>query len=390
MSHEDFLTNHWQKKPLLIKGAIPNFKSPIDQDELAGLACVDGIHARLLYENGEKNKWQIKDGPFNENDMTSLPEAGWSLLVQEVDSWVEEVRDIRDRFRFIPDWRMDDVMVSFSPDQASVGAHVDHYDVFLLQGVGKKNWKVGGEPIFNPEIQQGVDAKILKNFDWKDEWVLEPGDMLYLPPEFAHHGVAIGNSMTYSIGFRSPSKAEVMASFFASSEDEFSEDFYKDPNLKLQENSSEITDESLSKIIEMVQNIKTDPESVRHWFGQLVTQSKRDESVDPSQDRFKEYSKLLSSLMTTTGNEYRLAANDQLRFAFSLEGKSKVLLFVNGAEYILDYSALGFVKELCAGKEFHRDELMKLDSDLGVGSLILNLFHEGYILYSEDRVLTNP
>jgi 50S ribosomal protein L16 3-hydroxylase len=137
-----FLRDYWQKKSLLIRGAFPHFTSPIDGDELAGLALEEEVESRLILEKG-KTPWELRHGPFDEKTFTQLPETHWTLLVQAVDQWVPEVNELLEYFRFIPNWRIDDIMISFAPDQGSVGPHFDYYDVFLLQGLGKRRWKLG-------------------------------------------------------------------------------------------------------------------------------------------------------------------------------------------------------------------------------------------------------
>ncbi len=210
ISAAEFLRDFWQKKPLLIRQAFPNFISPLSPEELAGLACEDDVPARLILERGGVRPWQLKQGPFTEEDFTSLPEDGYSLLVTDCDKLIPDLMQLVERFRFLPDWRIDDLMISYAPPGGSVGAHIDEYDVFLLQGMGQRRWMIE-YPVAHTEFVPGLDIRLLSEFSPTDEWVLAPGDMLYLPPGVPHHGVAVDACMTYSIGFRAPIWHELAA-----------------------------------------------------------------------------------------------------------------------------------------------------------------------------------
>jgi 50S ribosomal protein L16 3-hydroxylase len=204
-----FLARHWQRRPRLVRAAFPAFRDPITPDELAGLACEEDVESRLVLERGGARPWQVVPGPQDPRRLRRLPKARWTLLVQGVDRHVPAVAGLLDRFRFLPGWRLDDVMVSFAPPQGSVGAHIDSYDVFLLQGRGRRRWRIETDPVLR--FRPGLDLRILATFAPEHEWILEPGDMLYLPPGVAHHGVALEDCLTYSIGFRAPRHADLLA-----------------------------------------------------------------------------------------------------------------------------------------------------------------------------------
>ena len=193
-----FLRDYWQKKPLLVRGAFPGFRDPISPDELAGLACEDGVESRIVREKG-KTPWEVTWGPHEESRFTKLPERGWTVLVQEVNRWVPEAALLLDCFAFIPNVRVDDVMVSYAVPGGNVGPHLDSYDVFLVQGQGKRRWKFHTKPTKDVELVPDLDLRVLARFRPDVDEVLEPGDMLYLPPGFAHHGVAVTPCLTYSI-----------------------------------------------------------------------------------------------------------------------------------------------------------------------------------------------
>ena len=206
VSKAQFLADYWQKKPLLVRGAIADFEPPIDGDELAGLALEQEVESRLIIGQD----WTLEHGPFAEERFASLPASQWTLLVQAVDLWVPEVAELLQHFDFLPPWRIDDIMVSYAEDGGSVGPHFDYYDVFLMQGAGQRRWQIGETCDAETPLLKNTELKILEQFKPLDEWVLEPGDMLYLPPKIAHHGLAIGDCTTFSVGFRAPAATEML------------------------------------------------------------------------------------------------------------------------------------------------------------------------------------
>ena len=204
LSPQAFMRQHWQKKPLLIRQAVQNMQPLVSRQALFDLAQQHDVESRLVCGNGVTEAWQLQHGPFKRRQLPSLSRSCWTLLVQGVDLQVDVVAALRDRFRFLPDARLDDVMVSYATDGGGVGPHVDSYDVFLLQAKGQRRWRIG--PQKQVRFKEGEPLKILAEFKPTHTWVLEPGDMLYLPPHYAHEGVAVGECMTYSMGF----KAETM------------------------------------------------------------------------------------------------------------------------------------------------------------------------------------
>lgn len=204
-----FLADYWQQRPLLIRGAFPDFVSPIDGNDLAGVACEEGALARLVRHDRRRDRWQVSSGPFTAADFVRLPKRDWTLLVQDCDKWFEEVGALLAAFRFVPSWRIDDVMVSYAVPGGSVGAHVDQYDVFLLQAHGHRRWQIDASPNAPTAFRSDVELKLLERFTPTHEWLLEPGDMLYLPPGVPHHGVAEDECLTFSVGMRAPSLAEL-------------------------------------------------------------------------------------------------------------------------------------------------------------------------------------
>ena len=328
LTAETFLRDYWQKKPLLIRGAFPDFASPLAPEELAGLACEDGIEARLVEAQGPDKPWQVSHGPFDDATFARLPDREWTLLVQAVDHYVPEVAALLDAFDFLPHWRLDDVMVSYAPPEGSVGPHVDNYDVFLLQGSGQRRWQLGGEQPDDAPIVSGIDLRMLERFEVTadEDWVLEPGDMLYLPPRIAHHGVSqSADCMTYSIGFRAPSADEVITSF-ADYLGEMQPDSrrYTDPDLAPCAHAGQLDDQAIARLRRLMLSVIDDPAQMAQWFGRVMTQPKYVDQLAP-----------LDTPMDSAATAEALAQGRYLeralgsRFAFHDED-GETTLFVDG------------------------------------------------------------
>ena len=208
---EEFLQRYWQRQPLLVRQAFPGFEPELDIDDIAGLACDDMAEARLVSGRFPEHDWRVRYGPFGERELSALPDRDWTLLVQDVEKHYPPLRALLERFDFLPRWRIDDLMVSVAAPGGSVGPHVDQYDVFLLQAQGRRRWQIAER--FAPALLEGAELNVLQSFEAEQEWVLEPGDMLYLPPGVAHHGVALDAGMTWSIGMRAPSAADLFQAF---------------------------------------------------------------------------------------------------------------------------------------------------------------------------------
>jgi 50S ribosomal protein L16 3-hydroxylase len=207
LSPQQFMRRHWQKKPCLIRQAVPGVQAPVTRNELFELAGRDDVESRLVASGGKKG-WTLRHGPFARRQIPPLGQAGWTLLVQGLDLHVRAAHELLSRFRFVPEARLDDLMISYASDGGGVGPHFDSYDVFLLQVQGRRRWRVG--PLADATLVPGMPVKLLAHFDPTEEWVLEPGDMLYVPPRWGHDGVAVGGDcMTCSIGFRTPTPTEL-------------------------------------------------------------------------------------------------------------------------------------------------------------------------------------
>jgi len=278
-----FLAQYWQTRPLLIKQAFPGFNSVLTPEELAGLACEEGVHSRLVLEKDGPAPWHLRYGPFKEEDFTGLPLSHYSLLVSECEKWMPELRELLDCFNFIPRWRVDDLMISYAPDGGSVGPHIDEYDVFLIQAKGMREWSIQRVLPTGVENIPGLDLAILEQFDADETWLLEPGDMLYLPPRIAHHGVARGEEcMTYSVGFRAPAVSDIMDSFLLEASDHKLTDVrYYDHPLNRDRDPAEINMQDILHFKSLVFN--TLEHSSELWpdvVGKLVSDSTLSEDVE--------------------------------------------------------------------------------------------------------------
>ena len=271
ISPETFLKEYWHKKPLLIRGAIPAFEGLLTPNELAGLACEDDVQSRIV--SFDKNQWQCEQGPFSEKRFAKLPVRDWTLLVQSVNHHMQEASDLLQQFNFIPQARLDDLMVSYAPDGGGVGPHFDSYDVFLLQGLGHRLWRISDQSDLS--LIEGAPLRILKNFDTKQEWLLSAGDMLYLPPHLAHWGIAVGDCMTYSIGFRAPSAQELASEFLNYLQEHRTfEGRYVDPDLKMQDHSAEIGADMVKKVGDMIAPLRWNDGDIAQFLGEYLSEPK--------------------------------------------------------------------------------------------------------------------
>jgi 50S ribosomal protein L16 3-hydroxylase len=278
MPAPDFLRDYWQKKPLLIRNAFPGFASPLSPEDLAGLACEEAALSRIVChernpQSPGRDRWLLRHGPFPEDMFPQMPDHDWTLLVQDVDKWDADVAALLEAFAFLPRWRIDDVMVSFAAPGGSVGAHVDQYDVFLLQGHGRRRWQIdaGDDPPL--AFRNDVELKLLQRFSPTHDWVLEPGDMLYLPPGVPHHGVAEDACLTFSIGMRAPSAAELLGDYvdtLAGQADESQR--YADPDLAPAADPAEIDAAAMARVVEALNALRmNDPDRLGDWFGRFIT-----------------------------------------------------------------------------------------------------------------------
>lgn len=339
---ERFLSQFWQKKPLVIRQAFPNFEPLIEPDELAGLALEAEIESRLIQYNPESHDWSVTKGPLDEDLFSQLPPSHWTLLVQAVDHYIDEAATLLDAFNFIPNWRVDDLMISYATPGGGVGPHYDNYDVFLLQAGGTRRWEIGDIADSKSARIDNVPVLLLREFEARESFVLEPGDLLYLPPQFAHNGIATSEAcVTYSIGFRAPSRAELLHSFAESIGEKLSaEDRYADPDLKPTHESGCIDDRALDRVKTLLNELLAEGSAVDQWFGQFITEPKYPDGLYRPDEA--ETSDWLASLDLTEGVQRAPDA----RLAY-IERESEFKLFCNGDIFLPTTPDFDWIKTLC-------------------------------------------
>ncbi len=374
MAVETFLQEYWQKKPLLIRKAFPGIESPLTPDELAGLACEDDVNARIVFEQHEQGPWHVEHGPFDEDDFSSLPENNWTLLVTDVEKHVPEARQLIDRFRFIPDWRIDDLMISYAPEGGSVGPHTDAYDVFLIQVHGQRRWMINTE--YDEACLEGPELSILRHFSAAKAWILDPGDMLYLPPNVAHHGVAVNECMTCSVGFRAPSCRSMVSEFAESVAADIDRTLrYRDPDLRCQQHPAEITADALARVRSMItEQLTVDDSSFLRWFGRYCSESRGGVHAPPPNTPERSYSELTAALTTDSVIVQAPAA----RFLFARSNDS-ALLFVDGASFS---TSIEFAGTIADNRSLSAQQLIESISSAADQQAFVELCNRGYLVIS--------
>ena len=385
---DDFLQNYWQKKPLLIRDAFPGIKSPLTAEELAGLSCEENVNARLVLEKDGDYPWQAEFGPLQEERFSELPESHWSLLVSDVERLIPETGYLVKPFRFLPDWRLDDLMISYAPQGGSVGPHIDDYDVFLIQLNGQRLWKIS-EHFVNDTIED-VDLRILKQFEAEQEWLCNPGDLLYLPPNVAHHGIGQGvepgesedphkHCMTASVGFRAPS-IKTMTSDYVNFLNENTHDTtrFTDSSTAIPEHHAEISDETITQFVDYLQQgLTLDHDLVKRWLGQYRSDNK---AFEDSAREIAEYqNKINLKQLLSILEQATLEQSPYSNFLFS-HLKQNSLLFVDGCTY---ETSKKFAEIICDEQQINSEALLSIMNDRDK-EVLLALFNNGSILASDD------
>lgn len=370
---EEFIKNYWQQKPLVIQQGFKNFKSPISAEELAGLACEEDVHSRIVIEKGGEQPWQLIDGPMDESVFESLPETHWTLLVNDVEKHVPQLSFIVDAFRFIPEWRMDDLMISFAPEGGTVGPHLDQYDVFILQAKGHRRWKINTQPVDEDNQIPDIALRIQKDFVAEQEWLLEPGDIIYIPPGVTHYGVATDDCLSFSIGFRAPTHTEMLTDFIDYlSNDLPPERTYKDSRISVQKHSNEITKNALENVRDIFKDyLNPNHPALAQWFGRFVSDTKTD-LIFENDDVIDDFELLKQQFPEM----YR---NPASRFAFyepasNDEQASNAMLFIDGADFTV---SVDFAKWLCNERVVKLSEYKLAEAEQ---QLLLKLFNDGQLI----------
>ena len=374
-----FLRDCWQKKPTIIRDPWAGWSNPLDPDELAGLACESEVESRLVERSD--GRFVLEHGPFEPVRFAALGAAApWTLLVQSVDHHVPAVAALRDAFDFLPDWRIDDVMVSYASDRGGVGAHFDQYDVFLIQGLGRRTWQLGGPCDDTSALLPHDTLRLLENFEAHEEWTLEPGDILYIPPRIAHNGIAVGaDCMTYSVGFRAPSRSELIAGWSESILAEpGDDDRYRDPEPLPPDCRGEIGAATVSRLQAMMAEALLDRAGFARWFGSYTTQA-RHADVDWRPDQPVTPDEAHATLQAGLA----LLRNPAARFAFIRQGPAALDLFVDGECYPCVGECADFAEFCCANRRFVPTTPMAASPE--VLALVVELANRGAIAFDTDE-----
>lgn len=372
-----FLNQYWQQKPVLLSGLVDEFKDPVSPEELAGLACEELVESRLVKQSNA-DSWELSNGPFSEQDFTGLPDSNWTLLVQAVDQWFDDVADIMGLFDFIPSWRVDDLMISYATPGGGVGPHYDYYDVFLLQGQGQRRWQVGNRCSSDSALRENSALGILQDFEAVNEYVLNAGDVLYIPPRYAHWGIAESNSLCYSIGFRAPSAADMIEGFSDFLIRELSPAMrYEDTLLQSPERRGEIDVRQLEGSFQQLLQQFSNNATFIHWFGCYVTQVKYPELVQAPELQVPDERELIR----LAAEDLNLSKNPSSRFAF-IESKAEscVLLFVDGSMIKFELASLEAITILCELTVFTAETVQQLLKFAGLAELLRQLINQGSLL----------
>lgn len=373
LDSDKFLSEYWQKKPLLIRNPWAQWSNPLEPDLLAGLACEEDVESRLVVQSSDG--LAVENGPLAMDRFDSLGAADWTLLVQAVDHHDPAVATLIEPFRFIPDWRIDDVMVSYAADGGGVGAHFDNYDVFLVQGLGRRRWRVGQMSDCSTPLLPHDDLSLLAEFEPAEEYILEPGDMLYIPPGIAHEGTAVGvDCMTYSIGFRAPSSSELLADYCDHLLEHANEDArYSDPDLASQDSPGEIAPAALDRLHAMVTAKLTDRTEFARWFGQFSS-TPRYGAPEESYDG--------TMLLAAAIQGAPIIRRPSSRFAFVRQSGDALTLFADGQSYTCSGPAAAFAEEICAAGYSPID--IALVQDEGVQALLVALLERGSLIIEDE------
>lgn len=369
LCEQEFLNQYWQKKPLLIKQGFTDFQDPIEAEELAGLAMEESIESRIV--TNHNNDWQAYQGPFE--DFEKLTEQHATLLVQAVDHWHSDAAQLLQPFRFIPNWRIDDLMISYSTPKGGVGPHLDQYDVFIIQGEGKRHWRVG---LPDPTLKQFAQNKKLlqvEQFEAVIDCILEPGDILYIPPGCPHEGYAIENALNYSVGFRAPNQQDLFSSFADHVIDTDSgQKRYTDHTLALRDSKGELLQSETDKVKTLMQALLNNDELFKHWLGNTLSQAKHEMDLAPLEEPIT--CEQMSDFIANNAEEFERLGGVR---AIYQQLEDTLLLSINGENYPLPLCDLNAVKLLTDHDYVNTDNLNAAQPSLVFIQTFTTLVNEG-------------
>ena len=371
---DDFLANCWQRKPLLIKAGFPGFEDPLSPDELAGLALEPHIESRRVWRANDR--WHAETGPFESYD--HLGETDWTLLVQAVNQWHPAVQDMAEAFRFIPGWRFDDVMVSFSTPGGGVGPHIDQYGVFIIQGEGRRRWRVGLPQTLKQFAAHGA-LRHCEAFEAEIDEVLEPGDVLYIPPGCPHEGYAEAPALNYSIGFRAPDARDLISGFadhmLAHESDSRR---FDDAGMARCSAHGRIDHQAMLQVKALMTELLDDPVRMADWFGEMISEAKHDLDLEPVEPLYSLEELVLR--LDHGDHLYRLAGAR----CFYMEGSEDVF-YLDGDRYQLAEPDADAIALLCDQARICGPEVACLPQPQALLEVLLPLVNQGYWYFEEDE-----
>ncbi|HPU50276.1 MAG TPA: cupin domain-containing protein [Burkholderiaceae bacterium] len=368
LSVDQFMRRHWQRKPLLIRGALPGFVPPVSTDSLFELAARDDVESRLVRQ--QRGRWRLDRGPFEPDSLPTRRQRAWTLLVQGVDGHVDAVHDLLALFRFVPDARLDDLMISFATDGGGVGPHVDSYDVFLLQAHGRRRWRISAPGAI--ELVPDAPLRILSNFEAQQEWVLEPGDILYLPPLWGHEGTALGECMTYSIGFRAPSRLELLRGFLADCADTVGgpDPRFGDRGLTPTRTPGRLPEPMAQTLSRWLTDWRPGRKEADDYIGRFLTEPKPTVWFEPPARA------TAAGAWWDDARRHGLRADRRSRLAYRARR-----LFINGESFALPAGASAALRALADKRELPPDALAATPVDSALAQMLHQWFSAGWIHY---------
>lgn len=365
-----FLAEYWQKKPCLLRQAFPAFVPQLDENDIAGLACDDMAEARLITGSFAQRDWRVRYGPFTAQELRNLPDSNWTLLVQDVEKHYPPVSSLLQNFSFLPAWRLDDLMVSVAAPGGSVGPHFDQYDVFLLQASGRRSWQLA--TVFDPNWLADCELKVLGAFTPEVEWVLEPGDLLYLPPGVAHHGVALETGMTWSIGLRAPSQADLLQALGEWLAEHHNEgERYRDGALPTNPRPGEISPQAVGRLQALLSRSLDSPRQLHSFLAGFLTRYRLAQQPAPPTRYLSE-----DDVAAALAGSASLHRNPWTRLAW-IEHDGTAVLCAAGDEYACDVDT---AERLCGSPVELPGASWK---DAATRQLICRLINDGHLFLDD-------
>ena len=376
---EQFLREYWQKKPLLVRNALPGIEGLLEPDEIAGLSLEEEIESRIIVERSPVD-WELRHGPFSDKTFKNLPKTHWTLLVQALDQYCPPVADLLNLFSFIPSWRIDDIMVSYAPEGGSVGPHYDYYDVFLIQAHGQRRWQVGQMCDDATPLLPNLPIRILKDFQAEQEWVLNPGDMLYLPPGVSHYGVALGECMTLSVGFRAPSEQDILLDFVhAHMQQVEQERRYSDPDLQPQSNPGWIGPDAVERMADIMRRAVSDPAKISRWMASYLSQTKYEREPEPPESDYSDED--VSELLLAN---QAIRREESTRMLYTGDTHRPEHFFINGAEVEIPPLTHSLVLYLCKQRVYRPATVEMFCRTPECLRLVTQLLNQGFLYFEDD------